>query len=984
MRRTGRKGLGVSAGFAVTLALALSGGSLAAQQARQDTTARPDSTALRLQERLKLLNLPLGDSSQAFPSDSVPEGQTLEIFQDSTQGEPDDVVAALKRLPGYSAAEYQGTGAEYLADEGILYLHGDTAQKAGFQQGGNQLQADSLIKYKESESTVNAFGSPVLIPVQGDRVRSEALFWNLDRQQGAALQAETQYSAGANWLVKGDLPLIRSDLAYGHSTIFTSCDLDVPHYHFETDELKIVKGNVLVARPVRLYFGDVPVAWLPFIAQSLARGRASGILTPQFSVNDIVRTSSGYQRRISNVGFYWAMSDYSDAIIALDWFENNYTALTGNVSYNWLRQFLQGSLSFRNYWPVEGGRQFTLNTRHSWEISERTRLTLNGRYASSSSFVTRNSFNPQELTRSIDSDGGFSHRFDWGTLNVSGNRKQYLTDDRVEMTLPDVSLSLKTVSLFKAPQARARWFNNMTWSGGGNVRRSIRDYAPDGDQYDKADLSANANSSVSVGNLSLGGGLSYRDATVRDYPLDSLPFFPDMVAERGIQAFQTLAGRQATADVTGDRVDYSQASLEWNSNISYQQNLIGSTTLTPRVTLSGMAQRADTVQLAQSFVSGPTRIAFGATLRSDLYGFFPGFAGFERLRHKFSPSFSYDWSPEVTPTDLQKAVFGSRSLQPTKVLSVTLNQTFEAKKKVEGDTTGVASDSTGTAVDSTGAGGFQVGEDGLRRRETGEVVTLLGLSTSAISYNFVEADSTGSFLKGFSTTTLSNTITSDYLQGLQIRMTHELFDDQVVEGEGGVTTTRKFSPHLSQLNLGFSLSNRSSIFRWLGLAGSRNASAQQQAPADSVARPGEEEDLLGGLDDPASMIPGTTSRRPRSSRGSAGIGEWSANLSYALNRPRSGVGVSQMLQVNLRLQPTEHWEMTWRTGYDLENHQFSDHVIRLTRDLHRWQADFDFLQTPTGNWAFRFNVTLLDNQDLKFDYQQRNVDRSSSARQPPF
>ena len=47
-----------------------------------------------------------------------------------------------------------------------------------------------------------------------------------------------------------------------------------------------------------MYVDDVPILWLPFIAQNLGRGRASGILTPVFSINDIVRSSSGYSRRV--------------------------------------------------------------------------------------------------------------------------------------------------------------------------------------------------------------------------------------------------------------------------------------------------------------------------------------------------------------------------------------------------------------------------------------------------------------------------------------------------------------------------------------------------------------------------------------------------------------------------------------------------------------------------------------------------------------
>ena len=31
-----------------------------------------------------------------------------------------------------------------------------------------------------------------------------------------------------------------------------------------------------------------------------------------------------------------------------------------------------------------------------------------------------------------------------------------------------------------------------------------------------------------------------------------------------------------------------------------------------------------------------------------------------------------------------------------------------------------------------------------------------------------------------------------------------------------------------------------------------------------------------------------------------------------------------------------------------------------------------FVQTITGNWSFRFNVSLKANRDLKFDYEQRS------------
>ena len=88
-----------------------------------------------------------------------------------------------------------------------------------------------------------------------------------------------------------------------------------------------------------------------------------------------------------------------------------------------------------------------------------------------------------------------------------------------------------------------------------------------------------------------------------------------------------------------------------------------------------------------------------------------------------------------------------------------------------------------------------------------------------------------------------------------------------------------------------------------------------------------------------------------------------------------------MLSGTVRLEPTQNWSVSWRTAYDLEVGAFNDHSIRLTRDLHRWQANFDFLQTATGNWSFRFEVSLMDNRDLKFDYRQRNQDLGLSSSQ---
>jgi len=246
-----------------------------------------------------------------------------------------------------------------------------------------------------------------------------------------------------------------------------------------------------------------------------------------------------------------------------------------------------------------------------------------------------------------------------------------------------------------------------------------------------------------------------------------------------------------------------------------------------------------------------------------------------------------------------------------------------------------------------------------------------------VQYDFV-ADSTGRWQDGFQTTILSNQITSDYLRGLSLSVDHELFDNTVAsaaqspDGE----PTRRFDPHLSRLNFGFSIGGRSAIFRWLSrLAGGTGELPPEPEPElDENGLPVDDLDL-----GEASIIPRSNDSfsrvrdNPFDRRGGGG-GAWSATFTYSLQRPRAeGVEGNQMLTGNLRFEPTDLWSVTWRTSYDVNQRDFLDHIVRLSRDLHRWEANFDFRQTLTGNWTFQFAVALKDNRDLKFDYEQRST-----------
>ena len=989
--------------LAAALALPAAPAPLAAQE-------MSDSLRQVVLERLERLARRVGDSTGLLP-DSLAElgGQVVET-EDST-------LTTLLRMPGYALTEARSNGANFDPRIRLWTLHAGDGSDAVLIRDGRELTADSALIFNDSIGRLITVGSEANYkPEEGNDIVARRLIFDLSEDRGTAEEARTQMGAmSGSWRVTGDFPWVDADLSYGRGLSFTSCPDTVPHYHFEAASAKLSPSGMLIARNVYLHFGEVPVLWLPFLAQSTEQGRRSGLLPVRFSVNDIVRTSESYSRRVSNIGYYWAINDYADAQVGFDWWSGNYTAITGGLQYRWQRQFQDGRAQFRQFWREDGGSELAFDANFGWEISERTQMRLSARYASSSSFVRQNSFDPREVTQSIDSDGGFNRRFDWGTLSVSGNRRQFLSDDRVEMTLPSVNASLSTITLFPAPPNRARFYNNITVSASARGSRSIRDLAaPDSigapfnfGQADTENWRGGFSATLSAGALSIAQNVNVGRNTTHDVPAG----FFDPAAPPALAGVGSVADLQRPSFFAAEAFEggaFDADDLTWTTTVNYQRNLVGSTTITPHLSLSGRSIRSDTSSVGGGFIGAPSRVAIGVQLRSDVYGFYAG----GNVRHKFSPTFDYAVTPRREPTAIQASVFGPRGAQPRNEIVVGLTQTIEARV---GD----------SRADSAAAAAAPDPGDGPRRLPQSRKVTVLAWRTSAVTYDFEQAGELGHYTRGFADNLrIQNQFSSDLLRGLSVSVDTDVFDDSGVSATGG---QRTFSPFLSSMNLAFTINNRSGLFSWLGswrrrgeagdsaaagvdsvAAGEAGTGAEAgtagEGSVDPEAGP-EEGDPLGVEEDPflteedpfadptgfeyedmgeATVVPGGAGAGGRARQGAlqgarqggrrGGVGDWNASLSYSLARTRGvDLGGSQMLQASLSFVPTAKWSVRWRSSYDVQAGVFNDHTISLQRDLHRWEADFSFRQTPTGNWSFVFEVALTDNRDLHFDYEQRTA-----------
>lgn len=249
-------------------------------------------------------------------------------------------------------------------------------------------------------------------------------------------------------------------------------------------------------------------------------------------------------------------------------------------------------------------------------------------------------------------------------------------------------------------------------------------------------------------------------------------------------------------------------------------------------------------------------------------------------------------------------------------------------------------------------------------------IKLLSIQTSSVSYDFEQAKDSGR--TGWTTQNLSNTFTSDLLPGFSLSMAHDLW-----KGVVG-TDSARFSPFLTSVSTRFNLS-AATFRRIAALVTGGPPPPEGPGPVTPTTPP-------GGPGMPPPLGPTTTVPRLMGTEditagrgGGAGL-----NMSVGYDEQRSrdqttstagvlAAGAHRTLTLSTSFSPTKNWAVSWQTLYDLTTNQFGQHILRLDRDLRRWRATFSFLKSPNGNFAFNFNIVLLDESDIKFRYDQQSV-----------
>jgi lipopolysaccharide assembly outer membrane protein LptD (OstA) len=524
------------------------------------------------------------------------------------------------------------------SSEDITYLMRDSTISLttnGFVESKSLSLSAQKIKYHTSREIVTAFDDsvvtdsgmqyyPVILKDATEEILGSYLEYSLKTDRGLIIQSKSEYQDA--YYRGRQLYRRKKDVYYVNGGSYTSCNLEEPHYHFYSKNMKMVQNDKLIARPVVFYIEKIPLLWIPYYVFPTRPGRHSGFLS--FRFGNFERA----QRYISNVGYYWAASEYWDIFWAVDYNENFGFNYRSTLRYNW-RYHMDGSLSgsfadesqYINYQEFKSKR-WQVGFNHAHIVSPTFSIRADGQFLSDKRYYTDYSINLQDrLNRNLRSQVSLSKR--WERASLSGRLLHEVALDQEKRTdlLPTISFSLPSWPVFGSPSKG---------SDGQESRRFYHNF------YTRYNVNLN--------------NYSYR--------------ITDTAGSRSRKKYLTV-DHQTSLSSSFSLLTY----LRLNPSFNYQE--------TWYKIFETDQSRAKGIDASTIYRRGAYSTSVSAS--TDLYGtVYFNFLKLQGLRHTITPAIGFSWAPEITKNDDIKSYTGTGGGGgKSKTMSFSLGHFFQARVK---------------------------------------------------------------------------------------------------------------------------------------------------------------------------------------------------------------------------------------------------------------------------------------------------------------
>ena len=325
-------------------------------------------------------------------------------------------------------------------------------------------------------------GTPIF-QMGSDSYENDTIAFNFKTKKGLISNVYTEQDDG--FLRSERAKRDDSGALYLQHGRYTTCSEEHPDFYIALSRAKVRPGKDVVFGPAYLVVADVPLPIaIPYGFFPFTKSYSSGFIMPTYGDE----TTRGFY--LHNGGYYFAMSDKWDLKLLGEIYTKGSWGLSAASNYR--KRYRYNGSFFVGYQDTKNGdkgmpdfveqESFKIQWSHRQDAKANPYSSL----SASVNFATtsyeqsnlNSLYNPQAMTQSTRASSvSWNTKFSSLGMSLSGttNLNQNMRDSSVNMTLPDLNISVSQFYPFKRKVAvgKERWYEKISLSYTGHFSNSI-------------------------------------------------------------------------------------------------------------------------------------------------------------------------------------------------------------------------------------------------------------------------------------------------------------------------------------------------------------------------------------------------------------------------------------------------------------------------------------------------------------------------------
>ena len=826
----------------------------------------------------------------------------------------------------------------YDAESGTAYLYGNS--KVDYE---NMKLTSDKVHMNLDKSTVRATGTvdstaeggikgkPVFT-MGKDEYKSDTMAFNFKSKKGLIKGVYTEQQDG---FLSGEVGKRDSTgsiyLQHGR---YTTCDKPHPDFYIALSRAKVRPGKDVVFGPAYLVVADVPLPLaIPYGFFPFSKKYSSGFIMPSYGDE----SDRGFYLR--DGGYYFAISDKWDLKLLGEIYTKGSWGVSAASNYR-KRYRYSGSFLFSYQDSKTGDKglpdfaeqesfKIQWNHRQDPKANPYSSLAASVNFATSS--YERNNlnsmYNPQTLTQSTrTSSVSWSTGFSSIGLSLSAttNLAQNMRDSSIQITLPDLNISLSRFYPFKRKHlvGKERWYEKISMSYTGQLANSIST---------KEDKLLHSNLIKDWKNAFQHTIPVQANFTLFNYinVTPSFNFTDRMYSKKVTRGWDNTLQKEVVRDTTyGFHNVYN-----WSMNVGASTKLYGF--WVPNRKLFG-----DKIQAIRHVITPQVSFSYSPNFGARRYGYYDSY--------QYTDASGNVKLVEYSP--YQDELYSVPGKYKTEMISWDVSNNIEMKIKSDKDTTGYKKisiiDELGASMSYNAAADYHRWSDlSMRLRLKWWKNYTFSMNAQFATYAY-ELDANGKPYVGNHT-------------------------------EWGYGRLPRFQG-MSQ-NFSFTL-NPEKLKKWFGRKDDKDDDKV------SVDSDGPDTNIESNMDDDLEKGKYAAKKKRGNIAETDDDGymsfnmPWSLTIGYGITMRENTAGrfntktmrypykFTQTLNFSGNIRISDGWNINFSSGYDFENHAMSMTTASLSRDLHCFNMSASVVLAPytSYNFTFRCNASTLTDA-LKYD-----------------